>query len=47
MAQNSRGTRPPEEAKRLAEALRVNLQKRKALAKHKKELQKQAEESHE
>lgn len=43
MAQNSRGPRQADEAKRLAEALRINLQKRKSLAKQRKEDQKELE----
>lgn len=43
MAQNSRGPRAPEEAKRLAEALRINLLKRKSLAKLKKQEQDEPE----
>ena len=42
MVQNSRGPRTPAEAKRIAEALRINLQKRKSLAKLKKAVQKDA-----
>lgn len=45
MAQNSRGPRPPGEAKRLAEALRINLQKRKSLAKLRKEGQEEPDKS--
>jgi len=47
MAQNSRGPRPAEEARRLAEALRINLLKRKSLAKLKKADQKEPEKRQE